>query len=200
MHKFFEPLEGVSSMKSFPTLILLLAFTFTVHAQEPTRPPTTTPTPSTTGIPSATWSTFTSETGRFSVLMPGKPTDSSKTVDSLPGPYTTHLFVLRNEPDVFVIGWVDYDPGFNFERQTELEANRDNFVKNLKATLVKTRNVKIDGYQAIEFSAETEDRIFHSRVYMVGRRPYQIIIGLPKNLDDLVKVNKFFNSFKVTAS
>jgi hypothetical protein len=189
-------------MKSFPTLIMLLAFTFAVHAQEHTRPPRTTPTatPSTTGTPSGTWSTFTSETGRFSVLMPGKPTDSSKTVDSQPGPYTTHLFVLRNGSDVFVVGWVDYDPRFNFERQAELEANRDNFVKNLNATLLETRNVKIDGFQAIEFAAETEDRIFRSRVYLVGRRPYQIIIGSPKNLDDSVKVNKFFNSFKVTAS
>lgn len=101
---------------------------------------------------------------------------------------------------MFVVGWVDYDPRFNFERQAELEANRDNFVKNLNATLLETRNLKIDGFQAIEFSAETEDRIFRSRVYLVGRRPYQIIIGSPKNLDDSVKVNKFFNSFKVTAS
>jgi hypothetical protein len=132
--------------------------------------------------------------------MPGKPADSSKTVDSQPGPYTTHLFVLRSGANVYVVGWVDYDSRFNFERQTELEANRDNFVKNLKATLVETRNVKIDGYQAIEFTAETDDRVFRSRVYMVGRRPYQIIIGSPKNVDDSVNVNKFFNSFKVSAS
>ena len=187
-------------MKSFSTLIMLLAFTFPLHAQEHTRPPKTTPTPPPNGIPSNTWSTFTSEAGRFSVLMPGKPSDTSKTVDSQPGPYTTHLFVLRNGANVFVVGWVDYDPRFNFERQTELEANRDNFVRNLKATLVETRNVKIDGYQAIEFTAETDDRIFRSRVYLVGRRPYQIIIGSPKNVDDSVKINKFFNSFKVTAS
>lgn len=132
--------------------------------------------------------------------MPGKPADSSETVDSQPGPYTTHLFILRNGSNVFLIGWVDYDPRFNFNRQAELEANRDNFVKNLKATLVDTRDMKIDGYQAIEFTAETDDRIFRSRVYMVGRRPYQIIIGSPKNLEDSEKVNKFFNSFKVRAS
>lgn len=187
-------------MKSFLTLILLLAFAFTFHAQEHTRPPKTTPTPSNSGVPSNTWSTFTSETGRFSILMPGKPSDSSETVDSQPGPYTTHLFVLRNGTDVFLVGWVDYDPRFNFNRQAELEANRDNFVKNLKATLLETRAVKIDGYQAIEFTAEVGDRIFHSRVYMVGRRPYQIVIGLPKNQDDSEKVKKFFNSFKVTVS
>ncbi len=187
-------------MKSFSTLIMLLALTFTLHAQEHTRPPKTTPNPSPNGISTNTWSTFTSEAGRFSVLMPGKPTDSVKTVDSQPGPYTTHMFVLKNGADVFVIGWVDYDQRFNFDRQAELEANRDNFVKNLKATLVETRNLKIDGFPAIEFAAETKETIFRSRVYMVGRRPYQIIIGTPKNLDDSVKVNKFFNSFKVSAS
>jgi hypothetical protein len=56
----------------------------------------------------------------------------------------------------------------------------------------------IDGYSAIEFTAETGDRIFKSRVYMVGRRPYQIAIGSPRGQDDSVNVNRFFNSFKVS--
>jgi len=46
---------------------------------------------------------------------------------------------------------------------------------------------------------ETEDRIFKSRVYMVGRRPYQIVVGSPKGMDDAAIVNRFFNSFKVRA-
>jgi hypothetical protein len=35
---------------------------------------------------------------------------------------------------------------------------------------------------------------------MVGRRPYQLVIGSPKGSDDSVIINRFFNSFKVTVN
>jgi hypothetical protein len=129
--------------------------------------------------------------------MPETPTDKTETVNSEHGPYTTHLFVVRDTTNVYLIGWVDYDPSFNFNRQSELEANRDNFVKGINAKLLSTRSFVIDGYTALEFSAETDDRVFKSRVYMVGRRPYQIVIGSPKDVDESASLNRFFNSFKV---
>ena len=143
---------------------------------------------------------FRSEEGRFSVLMPGVPEDDQvKVTPSEQGPYTTHMIVLKQPPrNVFLVGWVDYDPSFNFNRKAEIEMNRDNFVRGLKATLLTSRHLTIDGYPALEFTAETEGRIFTSRVYLVGRRPYQLVIGSPKGVDDSVNVNRFFNSFKVT--
>ena len=131
-------------------------------------------------------------------MMPESPSEKSETVDSSHGPYTTHLFVVKDTTSVYLIGWVDYDPSFNFNRQAELEANRDNFVKGINATLLTTRGTVINGYSAIEFTAETGDRTFRSRVFMVGRRPYQIVIGSPKGTDDTENVNRFFNSFKVS--
>jgi hypothetical protein len=129
--------------------------------------------------------------------MPETPTDKVETTPSEHGPYTTHLFVVRDTVSVYLIGWVDYDASFNFNRQAELEANRDNFVSGIKATLLTSNPTIIDGYNAIEFVAETSDRVFKSRVYMVGRRPYQIVIGSPKGQDDSVQASRFFNSFKV---
>ncbi len=205
-------------MKRFlAAAIITLALSLSLVAQEHTkRPPRSTPssTPSTTpsstprSTPSSTppsanitdasgWVRFTSDEGRFSVLMPEAPQDKTDTVQSEHGPYTTHLFIVRDDISVYLIGWVDYDPAFNFNRQSEMEANRDNFVKGINATLVSTRAMKIDGYSALEFSAETADRVFKSRVYMVGRRPYQIVIGSPKDFDDSENRNRFFNSFKV---
>lgn len=185
-------------------LLITLGLSFSLSAQEHTRrPPRSTPTSSPTpprpvNVDNGAWTTFTSEAGRFSVLMPGTPTNTEETKPSEHGPFTTHLFILRQPKNVFLIGWVDYDPSFNFNRQTELEMNRDNFINGIKATLLDSRHLKIDGYPAIEFTAETPQRIFRSRVYMVGRRPYQIVIGSPKGQDDSVAVNRFFNSFKVS--
>ena len=132
--------------------------------------------------------------------MPGTPINSNETVQSDQGPYTTHLFSLKNEKNVFLIGWVDYDPSFNFNMQTELEMNRDKFVEGVQAKLLESRTLRIDGYDVIEFSAEHPVWIFRSRVYMVGRRPYQIVIGSLKGADDSENVNRFFNSFKINAS
>ncbi len=166
-----------------------------------TRPaPAPKPTPAKTNSSEIAWSIFTSKAGRFSVLLPGTPTETIETKQSDQGPYTTYLYILREQGNGFLIGWVDYDPTFNFNRQLELEMNRDKFIENQKAKLVETRQIRIDGFLAIEFTAETTDQIFRSRVYMVGRRPYQIIISSPKGLDDSANVNRFFNSFKVTAS
>ena len=153
-----------------------------------------------TAMDSSGWVKFTSDEGRFSVLMPETPEDKMETTPSAHGPYTTHLFIVKDTTSVYLIGWVDYDPSFNFNRQAELEANRDNFVKGISATLLSTRATVINGYSAIEFTAEAGDRVFKSRVFMVGRRPYQIVIGSPKGTDDTAEVNRFFNSFKVSVN
>jgi hypothetical protein len=191
-------------MKRFLALaIITVGMSFPLSAQEHTsRPPSTPSAPSNTPAPknkaeNSGWAQFSSEDGRFSVLMPEIPEEKKETVNSAHGPYTTHLFVVKDTTSVYLIGWVDYDPSFNFNRQAELEANRDNFVKGIKATLLNSRPTVIDGYSTIEFTAETTDKIFKSRVFLVGRRPYQLVIGSPKGLDDTASVERFFNSFKV---
>jgi len=196
-------------MKGFlVALVITLALSASINAQEHTnRPPklppsTSTPAPAapaeTPGLNPNAWAKFTSEEGRFSVFIPGTPKDQVQTTPSNIGPYTTHLFTLRNPRHVFLIGYVDYDPSFNFNPQAELDANRDQFVKNLKATLVTSRNVKVDGYSALEFTAVADERIFKARVYIVGRRPYLIVLGSQKGVDDTFALNRFFSSFKIT--
>jgi len=187
-------------MKMFLALSLItLGLSFSVSAQEhSSRPPTPASTPAPNMSDATGWVKFNSDEGHFTVLMPETPTDKTETSDSSHGPYTTHLFIVRDTTSVYLIGWVDYDPSFNFNRQAELEANRDNFVKGISGTLLTTRPTTIDGYSALEFTAETSDRIFKSRVFLVGRRPYQIVVGSPKGMDDSAIVNRFFNSFKVS--
>jgi hypothetical protein len=191
-------------MKRFlPISFITLALSLTIAAQEHTKRPTTPPpssTPRVTADPidEGGWVRFTSELGRFSVLMPVTPAEDTKTEQSEHGPYTTRLFIARDTRNVYLIGWVDYDPSFNFNLQSEMNANRDNFVKGVNATLLNSQTVTVDGYRVLEFTAETAEQIFRSRVYMVGRRPYQIVIGSPKGLEDAASVRRFFNSFKIT--
>ena len=192
-------------MKRFLAILLVtLWLSLAANAQEHTRRPPTTParpaaTPvRTPAVDNGGWVQFNSELGRFSILVPKIPEETKETVQSDHGPYTTYLFITREPSYVYLIGWVDYDPSFNFNRQKELEANRDNFVKGVKATLTSSHAMQVDGYPVVEFTCDTTERTFHSRVFMVGRRPYQIVIGYPKGQSELAPITKFFNSFKVS--
>ncbi len=143
------------------------------------------------------WVKFTSEPGRFSALLPVQPTQQTETTPSDQGDYTTHMFVAKSGSNVYVVAWVDYDPSFQFRPDNELEANRDNFIKGLKATLITSRKLVLNGYQALEFTAETTEATYRSRVFIVGKRPYQLVVRTTKGIEDNDNTVRFFESFTV---
>ena len=149
----------------------------------------------------AGWVKFSPPEGYFNILVPLEPTLHKQSSDSPHGPYTTHLYMSKTpDGEIYMVGWVDYDPGFNFGVQAELEANRDNFVKNLKATLLSTTPIKLDMNPGIEFKAELPGRAdIVSRVYIVGRRPFQLIAVTPAGRDASASVNRFLSSFRLGA-
>ena len=54
-----------------------------------------------------------------------------------------HLFTSKGKGEIFAVGWVDYDSKYNFDVQKELEANRDNFVKDVQGTLGSTTKINL---------------------------------------------------------
>jgi len=177
--------------KIFAASLLILAASLVLNAQEHTA--------AASAAASDSWITFTSEDGRFSVLLPEVPKDSAETTKSEHGPYTTHLFVVKTAKSVFLVGWVDYDPSFNFNVKSELDANRDNFVNGLKATLRTSNTLTRNGYPSLDFTADTADSIYQSRVFIIGRRPYQLVVGTARGQDDSANIAKFFESFKIVS-
>jgi hypothetical protein len=130
--------------------------------------------------------------------MPEAPSSRSETIESERGPYSTHTFTASTPQSAFYVAWGEYDPSYNFYFvQPELILNRDNFVKGIAGTLLTSKNLTIDGYQSLEFTAETAKREYKGRVYMVGRRPYLVVVGTYKKENDSTNVNRFFESFKV---
>ncbi len=147
------------------------------------------------------WITFDAPQGRFTVELPAAPTSDVKTAqDAKAGPYTTHLFMARGGGEIYIVGWVDYDPNFNFGVQAELEANRDKFVAGAKARLIESKPIRFGPHPGLEFTAEIEGENpaqIRSRVYVVGRRPYQLIAVSAKGRDATRNFTRFFSSFKL---
>ena len=150
----------------------------------------------------ADWVKFSPPGSPFTVMLPSEPKENKQTTESPDGPYTTYLFTSYSpEREIYLVGWVDYDPKFNFGVQAELEANRDNFVTNLKAKLLSTTPIKLGTHPGIEFKAELEGKAdIVSRVYIVGRRPYQLIVVSPAGLDSSAARERFFSSFQLGAA
>jgi len=143
------------------------------------------------------WVRFDSRVGQFTMLLPQMPSEKIEIVASTGGPYTSHVFSVKANNTTFLVGWVDYNEKFKFGSQSELNANRDNFIKEIKGKLVSSNNTTFDGYQGLEFVAETGDTVYKSRVVIVGRRPYQLIAGTTKGVDDSANTMRFFESFKI---
>jgi hypothetical protein len=146
------------------------------------------------------WIRFTSEVGRFSVLMPGpgEPKDESETrTDPRFGAYTTHLFLQKSDKGLFMAGWVDYAPTVKLDVESELTANRDNFVKGVAAHVTSEHPVKLGDSPGTEFNAESEQATFKSRIYVVGQRPYMIVAATLKGTNDDANVERFLASFQL---
>lgn len=150
----------------------------------------------------AGWVKFSAPDSQFTVLMPTEPKEDKQTAQSPHGPYTTYLFTsVSPEREIYVVGWAEYDPKFNFDVQAELEANRDNFVKNVKAKLLSTTPMKLGTHPGIEFKAELTGKAdIVSRVYIVGRRPYQLIAVTPAGRDASASRERFFSSFQLSTA
>ena len=143
------------------------------------------------------WVKFESTEGNFSVLMPAKPTESKETQPSPHGDYTSTIYLAHGVGANFLAGWVDYQPSFNFDVQRELEANRDNFVKGVKGTLLNSKNIAYKTFKALEFEGTTDKFSFKSRVVIVGKRPYLILVAYQPSAESAQMIDKFFSSFDV---
>ena len=141
------------------------------------------------------WITFNSNEGKFTAMLPSQPTirlDTSKTYPRS----ITKLFISQSTNDIFIIGWVDYDSSYKFNEQSELNANRDNFIEAINGTLVDSKNIDFNGYKGLEFSASSSAFFWTSKVFIVGKRPYQLLAGSNTGKRS-ENENKFYNSFSI---
>jgi hypothetical protein len=143
------------------------------------------------------WIVFTSPDGRSSAAFPTPPTESKGNGGTAEEPFATVFYMTKNEGTVYMYGWVDYDPKYNFGIQAELNANRDNFIKGVNGKLLKTTQISYGEHPGIEFTGDNDKLYFQSRVYIVGKRPYQMIVAVPKGQERSPNIDKFLTSFKL---
>lgn len=143
--------------------------------------------------PPPPWAKFEPEGAGFSVLMPGKPVE---TVDKR-ATYTLHSFTVQMGRGTYIASYSDYAPEVKLNPNTALTSNRDKFNKSLKATLVSSREITLDGHTGLEFTSETPAANVKSQLFLVGNRMYQTVTFVFKDVDETRHVDRFFESFKL---
>lgn len=160
------------------SLLVLLALCINLPAQE--EPPG--------------WVTLAPEGAGFSVLVPGKAVETVDKKNS----FTLHSFNVTVGRATYIASYSDYLPG-KLDPATALTANRDKFNKSLQATLISNREISIDGHPGIEFTSETPAANVKSQLFLIGNRMYQTVTFVFRDVDETRNVNRFFDSFKLTA-
>jgi hypothetical protein len=143
--------------------------------------------------PPPPWAKFEPEGAGFSVLMPGKPVE---TIDKR-ATYTLHSFTVQMGRGTYVASFSDYAREIRLDPASALMSNRDKFNKNLKATLLTSREITLDGQPGLEFTSETPAANVKSQLFLVGNRMYQTVTFVFKDVDETRNVDRFFESFKL---
>jgi hypothetical protein len=138
------------------------------------------------------WIKFTPAGADFSVMVPAEV----KEMETKPVPdFTSHTFGLVVDNAVYVVCYGDYSPSTHLDTDKELLANRDNFLKPLGGSATSTTKIQLDGRAGLEFTGESSQYNFESRVYISGNRVYQIAVGVNKGIDNAANTARFLKSF-----
>jgi hypothetical protein len=143
------------------------------------------------------WTKFSSTEGRFSVLMPLEPVRSEEVKETPVGKVSMHFFTTRGEAGIFIVAYADYaisDP------KRELDANRNSFLKGMKATLISESDIKLEDNPGRDIRAVRDALSIRSRIYLVGKRYYQVVALTPATLPGNVEADRFLSSFELAKS
>ncbi len=146
------------------------------------------------------WETTKSEEGSFSASMPGRPTKTTQTVQTVAGKIDLHMYIVeRNLGRIaFFVGFSDLPAVGNMDGV--LTGCVDGVVKSVNGTIETQYDIKVAGYPGrhITFhgTAAGQALVGHTRVLLVDNRLYQLLVlGLPNEIQQ-PDVERFFESFQ----
>lgn len=143
------------------------------------------------------WTKFSSPEGRFSILMPSEPLRDDQTKETPVGEVVMHFLTSRTGTGIFVVAYADY--AIN-DAKRELDANRDSFLKGMKATLVSESDIKLQENPGRDIKSTRDGLSIRSRIYLVGKRYYQAVAITPASLPGEVEADKFLTSFELLSA
>jgi hypothetical protein len=150
----------------------------------------------------AAWKAFTSEAGRFSVLLPRTPRQTTQTVDTGVGAVDEHAFTVMHGSITYLVSYGDYPQNVLARNpQAALDAFGDGAVASMEGKLLSERAISTNGHLGRELEIRLADdsgaAIVRLRIYVVGNRLYTVYTLAPEERASSPNVEKFLDSFKL---
>lgn len=159
-------------------------------------------------LPQNNWELFTSETGRFQILVPGVMEEKINTLETAIGTLEYHTFLHQTESKeadnlVYMISYCDYPEGTIHSDSTALlgaffDVTVETAVKSVKGELFYASDMDWKGYPGkiwrVNYNKDTA--IIKTKAYVIGSRYYSIqtITLREKSLN--TKADEFLDSFE----
>lgn len=149
----------------------------------------------------AEWKAISPKGTRFSVNMPGQPTESSHAIKAIQGPINIRLYSLTTKAGSYVAGVTEH-PETAFvagQDQSRLDQARDGAVQQAKGRLRSESKIVVDGRPGREISVATETgHAVKIRLIADRHRLYQVmVVGSTRFLASPDAV-RFLESFRLT--
>lgn len=149
----------------------------------------------------SSWEEYASTEGRFSVLLPGNPSEKVETMNTAAGPIDLHLFSVHGNDFEYSLAYNDYPDSLiqDVGPDAMLDRVRDGFVAGVKGKLLSELIISLDEYPGRELKIEITGGTgtVRSRIFMVRHRLYQVMVGMPTEKAFLENVDKFLVSFRL---
>jgi hypothetical protein len=148
------------------------------------------------------WKEFTSDEGRFSVLLPRTPRQTTETVDAPAGEIDEHTFTTIYGSITYVVSYSDYPQNLTTgDTRAVLDSLRDSAVTSFNGKLLSERSISLNGHPGRELKIQVSDdagtAIARFRIFLVRNRLYYLYTLAPEERSPSPSVDKFLNSFKL---
>ena len=161
----------------------------------------------------APWRTFTSAEGKFSLLMPAETKTEVQDVDSEVGKLTMYSYTASSKDAFLMASYGDYprEPVDADHVEQVLTGVHDGVLKSIGGQELSNSKIVLKGraksgalveYPGRDFTGtkmnQGSEIFFSWRIYLVGRRLYQLAIITNKADANSPDVSKFLTSFQLT--
>ena len=166
------------------------------------------------------WKVISPAGAGFSVALPGAPDRKQEAVASIAGEVPAVRYEAGAGPALYAVGYIEYPAAATRDPKRLLDATRDAIVAQSKGDLLSQRRVTLGRYPGRDFEAaiplprpavagdaKSEEPKkdqpgtgrLRCRIYLVGRRVYQLTAAGPRGAEDEEQIEEFFKSFKLRA-
>ena len=150
----------------------------------------------------ANWREFIPEEGRFSILVPRTPRETTETTKTELGTLDEHTFTVIHGDIAYIVNYGEYPQSFiNADHYAMLDSLRDGAVESVGGRLLSERAISINGYPGreikVKISSSSETAIMQVRIYIVRNRLYYVYTMAPETRASSPTIKKFLDSFKL---